>query len=671
MARKISGLVTILFIAAVSGFAQPKPMSWAEPRAIHLAARLTSLGATPRIAPDRPEAKRKQAVALEPDGIMALSAAAASDDGLEMSMRLFDDVELTLVLHRDIASGPAVWTGTVKSRDDSSAVLSVTDGELFGNIRVGSAWYQLQSAGGTVAVYEMDERKFAQMPEDRDVAVPPDLGPMPAAPDPAAADDGSIIDVGVLYTPRALAKAGSTAAMTNLINVAVSETNQAYANSGVIQRLRLVYAALTNYDELNTAGDPDSPDVFKVALKRLANPSDGFMDEAHSLREQYKADLTALLIDNTDLCGLAYLGATGSGDPRLGFAVVSSTCATGYYSFGHELGHNMGLSHDRANGVGLTPARPYGYGYQDPAGRFRTIMAYSDGCPGTCPRIQHFSSPAVSYNGLPTGVANTFSNSANAAQTLNETRTIVANFRQSGGPPQPPGGFTLGDHATAKSMDGGVPATRTNTFSPTDANVFAWLKLDGFSGHHTVQFRFYSPDSSLFWASGVGDYTGDGRSWNFWIGMQISGTDAARKLGSWRAQSVVDGNVVATDAFTIAAQVTCAPDTTTLCLAGDRFAVTTTWRTNDGRTGNGQAVRLTSDTGYFTFFSASNVEAVVKVLDACGLSQRFWVFAGGLTNVNVVLTVRDTRTGAVKTYTNPLNTAFAPVQDTGAFATCQ
>src|SRR5205807_4105842 len=46
------------------------------------------------------------------------------------------------------------------------------------------------------------------------------------------------------------------------------------------------------------------------------------------------------------------------------------------------------------------------------------------------------------------------------------------------------------------------------------------------------------------------------------------------------------------------------------------------------------------------------------------------VFAGGLTDVNVVLTVRDTVTGTTRTYTNPSGTAFQPIQDTDAFTTC-
>ena len=59
---------------------------------------------------------------------------------------------------------------------------------------------------------------------------------------------------------------------------------------------------------------------------------------------------------------------------------------------------------------------------------------------------------------------------------------------------------------------------------------------------------------------------------------------------------------------------------------------------------------------------------VVKVLNGCGVDSNYWVFAGGLTNVQVVMTVTDTQTGAVKTYTNPQGQSFLPIQDTLAFA---
>ncbi len=115
---------------------------------------------------------------------------------------------------------------------------------------------------------------------------------------------------------------------------------------------------------------------------------------------------------------------------------------------------------------------------------------------------------------------------------------------------------------------------------------------------------------------------------------------------------------------------TCNPTSTSLCLNGGRFRVEAAWRTPQGQTGSGQAVALTPDTGYFWFFSDNNVELIVKTLNACSLSGRHWVFAGGLTNAEVTLRVTDTQTGTVKTYFSPLNAAFAPIQDTNAFATC-
>ena len=114
----------------------------------------------------------------------------------------------------------------------------------------------------------------------------------------------------------------------------------------------------------------------------------------------------------------------------------------------------------------------------------------------------------------------------------------------------------------------------------------------------------------------------------------------------------------------------CAPDEGTLCLNSSRFRVQTQWVGSEGQTGGGHAVALTGDTGYFWFFSSTNVEMVTKLLDACPLNNKFWYFAGGLTNVKVVTTVLDTKTGATKTYTNPPNTTFVPIQDTSAFGAC-
>lgn len=118
-----------------------------------------------------------------------------------------------------------------------------------------------------------------------------------------------------------------------------------------------------------------------------------------------------------------------------------------------------------------------------------------------------------------------------------------------------------------------------------------------------------------------------------------------------------------------APEATCAQDANTICLANNRFRLRATYTVNS-QTGNAGAVRLTGDTGYFWFFSNTNVEAVVKVLDGCAVNNRFWVFAGGLTDQQATITITDTFNNSTKQYTNPSGTKFAPIQDTDAFATC-
>jgi hypothetical protein len=91
-----------------------------------------------------------------------------------------------------------------------------------------------------------------------------------------------------------------------------------------------------------------------------------------------------------------------------------------------------------------------------------------------------------------------------------------------------------------------------------------------------------------------------------------------------------------------------------LALGGGRFTVEATWSDFEGKTGVGQAVALTPDTGYFWFFDPANVELVVKVLDGTWFNDHYWVYYGSLSNVEFTLTVTDTSTGNTVTYTNPL-----------------
>ena len=112
----------------------------------------------------------------------------------------------------------------------------------------------------------------------------------------------------------------------------------------------------------------------------------------------------------------------------------------------------------------------------------------------------------------------------------------------------------------------------------------------------------------------------------------------------------------------------CVPDERTLCLEGGRYAVRAWWEKPDGETGDAVAWPLTGDTGLYWFFEPSNVEMVLKVLDGCGINKYRWVFAGGLTDLGVKMTVTDTETGQERRYGNPLGKAFQPVQDLEAFS---
>ncbi len=118
-------------------------------------------------------------------------------------------------------------------------------------------------------------------------------------------------------------------------------------------------------------------------------------------------------------------------------------------------------------------------------------------------------------------------------------------------------------------------------------------------------------------------------------------------------------------------QPLCVPDDHTLCLDSSRFSVTAEYQqTPEGPSVPATAVTLTDATGYFWFFDPSNVELIVKVLNGCGYNNHYWVFAAGLTNVGVHMTVTDLRTQTVQPYDNNVGTPFAPIQDTNAFATC-
>ena len=242
------------------------------------------------------------------------------------------------------------------------------------------------------------------------------------------------IDVAVVYTPAAREDAGGTAEIEAVIDLMAAETNEAYEASGVHHRLALVARSEVQYAE---AGDFQD-------IHRLEDPSDGYMDEVHAMRDRTGADLVHLIFKHQ---GHPFGGVANFAGA---FALTCQNC--GGLTFAHELGHNMGLRHDRyaqlyneveAYRVPVTLDPAYGYVNQRAftagtarSSRWRTIMAYDTQCSdadSSCEGILRFSNSRQTYNGDPLGIpfgeGSGVTGPADAAAVLNATGPVVAAWR--------------------------------------------------------------------------------------------------------------------------------------------------------------------------------------------------------------------------------------------------
>lgn len=336
-----------------------------------------------------------------------------------------------------------VWTGKLQQDMDSEVALVTKDAALAGIIRKGRTIYEIKP--GIDGHHEVTEIDSEALPSDHHpVHVSPgqlaagDLTTTIAAatlPPASAADSSTLIDVMVVYTTAAKNANGGQSGIETLIALGISLANTALTNSQINTQFRLIHTAEMSYPE---SGD------YNTDLSRLRGTTDGFLDDVHTLRNTYKADLVTLIEDNIGAaCGVAYvMDAVSSSFANWAFSVVEDDCISSY-TLAHELGHNMGSMHDRMEGG--TGAYPYSFGHKE-AGKYRTIMAYP--CTPACSRINHYSNPTVQYQGTwATGIDHTAdpANSADNARAFTNALNTVANFRNSGDttPPPAPANFRI------------------------------------------------------------------------------------------------------------------------------------------------------------------------------------------------------------------------------------
>jgi len=328
--------------------------------------------------------------------------------------------------------GRMAWYGVIENDPGSFALLSIAGNAIFGRITTSKGnLYVITGMGqDRYRVSELDPTKFRE--SENDFIIPeirePGLVAAGDCPDPP-----TNIDVMIVYTAAARTGAGGQDQMVALIYECIYLANLSYQNSNISQRLNLVHYEEVSYTE---SGDGNTD------LVSLQNSSDGNMDNIHTLRNTYSADLVTLIVETLNYNGIGYLMTNVSNSfAPYAFSVARRANAAASLTYPHELGHNMGARHDCTSDA--TVGSPYDYNHglfvslpSDGGQSWRTVMSYDNCTASPCLRIPYFSNPNLTYS--PTGSATTDplgtasspgSCTADNHLTLNNTAATVSNFR--------------------------------------------------------------------------------------------------------------------------------------------------------------------------------------------------------------------------------------------------
>jgi len=319
------------------------------------------------------------------------------------------------------------WNGIVAETGESALLMRWNDGSMTGLVGYRGRIYTVASLGGQLhAMVEMDPR---QMPPDHAppkptadpradlrpdapaqtaaLASPPAVQPFSDADRQALEAKNIVIDVMIVYTKKAASRYVRDPA--DLLAMAIEQTNETFRNSGIGNiSLRLVHTQAIDYVEADG-------EHFEH-LYRMVDGIGSFKD-IRKLRNEKKADIVGLIVDDASGCGLSTRVAADSEDA---YFVVHHSCAAITITIAHEIGHLLGARHDRAIDASNKPFA-YGHGYVN--GKWRDVMSYQQSCDG-CVRIPFWSNPRVKYKGEPTGT-----DAEDNARVILEQAERVSKFR--------------------------------------------------------------------------------------------------------------------------------------------------------------------------------------------------------------------------------------------------
>ena len=557
----------------------------------------------------------------------AYALRAIADGSMRVTGPAGQPIQLQYERHVEHPDGNWTWIGRVAGAGKGAeAILTFGKDAVFGTIANGNGEpLQVTTASGRTWLVETDQAMLAAQPRvqptDTDFLAAPSVtaalqsgaqrngAPMAAGAHAMAAGNAiaqpadavaktTTVDIAVGYTTGFATRLGGASQAVTRLNSMIDIANQAYANSSLAAQLRLVKAVQVDYADATanrtallelsgqrctTANGTGAIHLPDSDVNCTANAVPAALQPLVTAREQSRADLAVLVrtfqSPENQSCGVAWLLGGGQqaidgNSAKLGYAVVSDSSGQAFpdpdngatcrdETLAHELGHNMGLAHDRSSAArsdGVLQANEYGrfadsFGYSTAvdAGNFYTIMSIPQ--PGQI-GFRVFSNPRVTFcGGLACGVAGQEDN----ARTLAITMPIVASFRM-----LPSAGWLRGDfdgdgigdifwhNATTGANTIWRSGNTATLQSVTTIPNTTWVSLGSadFNGDHKFDIFWHntSTGGNAIWLSGnsataqtvatvnnpawsivgAGDFDGDGKSDIVWRNTD-TGADAIWK----------------------------------------------------------------------------------------------------------------------------------------------
>lgn len=320
-----------------------------------------------------------------------------TDISKSIKVGLFPGVNIDLErtdLDKRFGDGTKSWSGKVRGFENGFATfVSTGAGRMIGHVQYGNQTFRITPS--FMGIHTISEISMQSMPEEEEIdfirapSTKPNSGRISTSAWPP------VIDVLVMYTPAAVAEAaiaGTSAKDEALLALSMAKTTM--VNSG-LKTHRFRWRGYRGFAPCSSYGPQSSTSTVLNHITSASGGTDECMaNHANKWRNALGADLVAV-VKGSGGCGVAWYSPGGVSE-RYGFSVTSRACI-GQHTFTHEIGHNLGLLHDRyqqGNEGSEQTAFNYGMTYPTRSTPVRTIMAYNSKCSASgvfCTRVPVFS----------------------------------------------------------------------------------------------------------------------------------------------------------------------------------------------------------------------------------------------------------------------------------------